>query len=48
MKAAGAVTKRETVERALELLIRITSQKEIRKLRGKIKWEGDIDAWRRD
>lgn len=48
MKAAGTATKRETVERGLELLIRIEGQKEIRKLRGKVRWEGDIDAWRRD
>jgi len=48
MKASGATTKRETVEKALELLVRIDGQKAIRRLRGKIAWEGDIDAWRRD
>lgn len=48
MKAAGTTTKKETVERALEMLIRVEGQKGIRKLRGKIAWEGDIDAWRRD
>ena len=48
MKAAGATTKRETVEKALELLVRIEGQKEIRNLRGKIVWEGDLDAMRRD
>ncbi len=48
MKASGAKTKRETVEQALQLLVRIDGQKAIRKLRGKIHWEGDIDAWRRD
>ena len=48
MKASGARTKRETVAKALELLVRIDGQKAIRKLRGKIEWEGDIDAWRRD
>lgn len=48
MKAAGVTTKRETVEKALALMVRLEGQKEIRKLRGKIKWEGDIDAWRRD
>ena len=47
MKASGSSTKRETVAKALELLIRIDGQKAIRKLRGKIEWEGDIDAWRR-
>lgn len=48
MKAAGAATKRETVKKALELLVRVKGQQEIRKLRGKILWQGDIDAWRRD
>ena len=48
MKAAGTTTKRETVEKALELLVRIEGQKEIRSLRGKIVWEGDLDAMRRD
>jgi Arc/MetJ family transcription regulator len=48
MKAAGVTTKRETVTRALELLVRIDGQKAIRKLRGKIQWEGDLDALRRD
>ena len=47
MKASGARTKRETVAKALELLVRIDGQKAIRKLCGKIEWEGDIDAWRR-
>jgi len=48
MKAAGTSTKRETVERGLEALIRLEGQLAIRKLRGKIDWQGDIDAWRRD
>ena len=48
MKAAGARTKRETVEKALELMVRIDGQKAIRRLRGKLQWEGDLDAMRRD
>jgi Arc/MetJ family transcription regulator len=48
MKAARTSTKRETVEKALETLIRLEDQRSIRELRGKIAWEGDIDAWRRD
>jgi Arc/MetJ family transcription regulator len=48
MKAAATATKRETVEKALELLVRVKGQQAIRKLRGKVKWEGDVDAWRRD
>ena len=48
MKAAGTTTKRETVEKALELLVRIDGQTAIRKLRGKLQWEGDLDAMRRN
>ena len=47
MKASGSATKRETVSKALELLIRIDGQKAIRRLRGKLHWEGDLDAMRR-
>ena len=47
MKASGARTKRETVAKALELLVRIDGQKAIRRLRGKLHWEGDLDAMRR-
>ena len=48
-KAAGKSTKKETVKEALELLVRIRrDQKKIRDLYGKIKWEGDLDAMRRD
>jgi Arc/MetJ family transcription regulator len=48
MKAARTSTIRATVEKALETLIRLESQKSIRHLRGKIVWEGDLAAWRRD
>jgi Arc/MetJ family transcription regulator len=48
MRAAGAKTKRETVERGLKLLIALERQQRIRRFRGKLKWEGDLDAMRRD
>jgi Arc/MetJ family transcription regulator len=48
MKAAGTKTKRETVEQALRLLTRTHDQAHIRKLRGKLRWEGNLDAMRRD
>jgi Arc/MetJ family transcription regulator len=48
MKASGASTKRETVENALKLLIRMKHQQDIMKLRGAFQWEGDIDAMRRE
>ncbi len=48
MKASGAKTKREAVEEALRTMIRLRGQEEIRKLRGKIHWVGDLDAMRTD
>jgi len=48
MPAVGAKTKRETVARALHLMLQIKAQEESRRFRGKLKWEGDLDAMRRD
>ena len=48
MEAAGLTTKRATVEEGLRLLIRIGRQQAVRGLRGKVEWEGDLDAWRRE
>jgi len=46
LKATGLNTKKEAVEEGLKLLIRRNRQQEIRKLRGKLKWEGDLDEMR--
>ncbi|WP_263380438.1 type II toxin-antitoxin system VapB family antitoxin [Granulicella paludicola] len=43
MKASGAKTKKAAVEEALQMFVRIKGQGEIRKLFGKVKWEGDRD-----
>jgi Arc/MetJ family transcription regulator len=48
LKATGLKTKREAVELGLKTLLRLRQQSEIKKLRGKITWEGDLDAMRRD
>ena len=48
MHLSGHKTKKETVEAALELLVRLKSQEAIRKARGKLRWEGDLEAMRRD
>jgi Arc/MetJ family transcription regulator len=47
MKSSGAKTKKALVEEALLLLVRIKSQSSIRELRGKIKWEGNLEESRR-
>jgi Arc/MetJ family transcription regulator len=48
MRASGAKTKREAVETALRLMVGLKQQEAIRRLRGKLKWEGDLEAMRRD
>jgi len=47
MKAAGATTKKAAVEAALRLTVQLKKQGEIRRLFGKIKWEGDLRAMRK-
>jgi Arc/MetJ family transcription regulator len=49
MRVSGATTKREAVERGLELMVRMAEQERlIRESRGKFHWEGDLKAMRRD
>ena len=48
MTLSGHKTKRETVEAALALLVRLKSQEQIRAARGKLRWEGDLEALRID
>ena len=44
---SGYRTKKETVEEGLKLLIAQKNQSRIRRLRGRLKWEGDLEAMRR-
>ena len=46
LKATGLNTKKEAVEEGLKLLIKRNRQQEIRKLRGKLKWEGNLEEMR--
>lgn len=46
LRATGAKTKREAVELGLKTLVRLRAQEKVRELRGKITWEGDLDASR--
>jgi Arc/MetJ family transcription regulator len=48
MRASGAATKREAVEKGLKLLLRLKQQEKIRSARGKLRWQGDLEAMRRD
>ena len=48
LRVTGLRTKREAVELGLRTLLRLRKQQEIRKYRGKLSWEGDLDAMRTD
>ena len=42
----GIKTKREVVQEALRTLIQLREQAEVRPLRGKLHWEGNLDEQR--
>lgn len=46
LKATGLTTKKEAVEMGLKLLVKLNKQQALRKLRGKITWEGDLNKMR--
>jgi Arc/MetJ family transcription regulator len=46
MRASGAPTKRAAVEQGLRMLIAVRGQRAIRRLRGKVKWTGDLESSR--
>ena len=46
MRSSGARTKRAAVEQGLRLLIQTRGQKSIRRLRGKVSWEGNLEVSR--
>ena len=48
LKATGLKTKKEAVELGLRTLVKQSKQQDIRKLRGKLKWEGDLEDMRID
>lgn len=48
LQATGLKTKREVVEMGLRTLLRLRQQEEVRRFRGKLNWQGDLDAMRTD
>lgn len=48
LKITGLKTKREAVELGLKTLIRLRKQARIKDYRGKLPWEGDLEAMRLD
>ena len=48
LRETGLKTKREAVELGLRTLLVLRKQAKLRELRGKLAWEGDLDAMRSD
>lgn len=48
LRLTGLKTKKEAVELGLRTLLRSRQQEELRRLRGKLPWEGDLNAMRTD
>jgi Arc/MetJ family transcription regulator len=46
LRVTGLKTKREAVDQGLRTLLRLGRQGEIRQLRGKLDWQGDLNAMR--
>jgi Arc/MetJ family transcription regulator len=46
MKAGNSTTKKATVESALRQMVQLKKQEGIRKLFGKVLWDGDLSAMR--
>ena len=47
MRQTGLKTKKAVVQRALEALVGLHDQGQVRLLRGKLHWEGDLDRQRK-
>lgn len=47
-RVTGITTKRGVVEAALKVLLHMKQQEAVKSWRGKLPWEGDLDAMRRD
>jgi len=48
LKLTGVKTKKDAVELGLKTLIRLKKQEKIKHYRGKLAWDGDLDAMRTD
>ena len=48
LRRSGAPTKRAAVEEGLRLLIQTRRQGALRSLRGKVRWQGDLNRSRTD
>jgi Arc/MetJ family transcription regulator len=46
MKLTGITTKKAAVEEALKQMVSLKKQARLKELRGKLKWEGNLDEMR--
>ena len=46
LKSTGLKTKRAVIEQALRTLVQMKAQEEVRSLRGKLQWEGNLGELR--
>ena len=47
-RLTGIKTKKQVIHAALEVLVHLSEQAQIRELRGKLTWEGNLDELRVD
>ncbi len=48
LNVSGLKTKKDAVEKGLKLLVQRKKQENIKSLRGKLHWTGDLEAMRTD
>lgn len=46
-EATGIKTRRALIDHALRELLRQEDQKRVLELKGTVRWEGDLDGWRK-
>ena len=46
LESTGLKTKKAVIEEALRTLVRLRAQEQVRSLRGKLRWEGDLAVLR--
>ena len=47
-KLTGIKTRRALIDYALHELLRLARQRRLLELKGSVKWDGDLDAWREE
>ncbi len=48
LKLGGYRTKKAAIEAGLRLLVQVNAQRKLLRLRGKVRWEGNLEEMRRD